>query len=188
MIQCPCGAVHETIAEAISHAHPGDIITVVPEAVTIHSLTVVSEPHSVYSLMLEPGVGLMNRPYRCKVPIPLGADSLRFSYSAPDYLRILVECPDRGIVMDGDISPTGVEWRQRLWSLVSSVGVPMRLTFASSLPFGVDQLSFGEAGQCPPDEPRRAEPLVDSDRSSLEDWAQAVDRLCAEMREAPVHD
>ena len=143
-----------------------------PEAVTIHSLTVVSEP----------AVGLVNRRYRCSLLIPLGADSLRFSYSALEPLRILVECPDRGILMDGDISPTAAfEWRQRIVSLVSSVGVPLRLTLASSLPFGVDHLCFTEELQGPlfP---------VDINRCSLEEWAQAVDRLCQEVREAPLHD
>ena len=44
MIRCPCGEMHETVNEAISHAQPGDIIIVVPEAVTIDSVIVVSEP------------------------------------------------------------------------------------------------------------------------------------------------
>ena len=178
--------------ETIGHAQPGDTVIVVPETVTIHSVTLVSEPHPAYFFILDPAVGLVNRAYQCSLPIPLMADSVRFSYCAADYLRILVECPDRGIVMDGDIRSTGAEWRTRLWSLVPSrVGVPLKLTFASSLPFMVDHLCFTEELQRQVwmgamAQPLRAGPPVDSDRSSLEDWAQAVDRLCAEVgKEAP---
>lgn len=66
-------------------------------------------------------------------------------------------------------------WRP-VWAVVLDVGVPLRLTLASSQPFTCEELYFGMNGGEGP-------PWVDVNRCSLEEWAQTVDRLCAETQQ-----